>query len=49
MNQLVRKGIISRYEQRNDATTSTELQKIGESYIKYKGTPEIKIKNKNTF
>jgi hypothetical protein len=39
-----RKGIISRYEQRNDATTSTELQKIGESYIKYKGTPEIKLK-----
>jgi hypothetical protein len=36
-----RKGIVSRYEQRNDATTSLELQKIGESYIKYKGTPEI--------
>jgi hypothetical protein len=36
-----RKGIVSRYETRNDATTSTELQKIGESYIKYKGTPEI--------
>ena len=36
-----RKGIIARYETRNDATTSTELQKIGESYIKYKGTPEI--------
>lgn len=38
-----RKGIIARYETRNDATTSTELQKIGESYIKYKGTPEIKL------
>ena len=36
-----RKGIVARYETRNDATTSTELQKIGESYIKYKGTPEI--------
>lgn len=36
-----RKGTIARYENRNDATTSTELQKIGESYIKFKGTPEI--------
>ena len=31
------------YENRNDATTSLELQKIGQSYIKYKGTPEIKL------
>ena len=37
------KGIISRYENRNDATTSMELQKIGQSYIKYKGVPEIKL------
>lgn len=37
------KGIISRYENRNDATTSLELQKIGQSYIKYKGVPEIKL------
>lgn len=47
-----RKGIIARYETRNDATTSTELQKIGESYIKYKGTPEIKLtieSRKNTW
>lgn len=36
-------GKISRYENRNDATTSLELQKIGQSYIKYKGTPEIKL------
>lgn len=35
------KGVISRYENRNDATTSMELQKIGESYIKYKGSSEI--------
>lgn len=35
------KGIVARYENRNDATTSTELQLIGQSYIKYKGTPEI--------
>ena len=36
-----RNGTIARYENRNDATTSAELQKIGESYIKYKGVPEI--------
>ena len=36
-----RKGTISRYENRNDATTSIELQEIGKSYIKYKGMPEI--------
>lgn len=36
-------GTISRYENRNDATTSTELQEIGKSYIKYKGTPEITL------
>ena len=35
------KGVVARYENRNDATTSTELQLIGQSYIKYKGTPEI--------
>ena len=37
------KGVVSRYENRNDATTSMELQKIGQSYIKYKGVPEIKL------
>ncbi len=37
------KGIVSRYENRNDATTSDELQKIGQSYIKYKGEPEITL------
>ena len=37
------KGIVARYEQRNDAITSNELQKIGQSYIKYKGVPEIKL------
>lgn len=35
------KGVVARYENRNDATTSTELQLIGQSYIKYKGVPEI--------
>lgn len=38
-----RKGIVSRYENRSDAITSHELQKIGESYIKYKGSAEIKL------
>lgn len=42
------KGVISRYENRNDATTSMELQKIGQSYIKYKGVPEIKLTVKTT-
>ena len=37
------KGVVARYETRNDAITSTELQKIGQSYIKYKGTPEINL------
>ena len=34
-------GIISRYENRNDATTSGELLNIGESYLEFKGSPEI--------
>lgn len=37
------KGVVSRYENRNDATTSAELQMIGQSYIKYKGVPEIRL------
>ena len=42
-NSTGRNGTISRYENRNDATTSNELQRIGESYIKYKGLPEVNI------
>lgn len=34
-------GVISRYENRNDATTSDELLNIGESYLEFKGSPEI--------
>ena len=48
--QINRKGTISRYENRNDTTSSNELQKIGQSYIKYKGQAEITLKivsNKN--
>ena len=43
-NLIGRKGTISRYENRNDTQTSHELQKIGQSYIKYKGTAEITLK-----
>jgi hypothetical protein len=38
-----RKGVVLRYENRNDATTSNELKQIGQSYIKYKGTPEVTL------
>ena len=43
-NQIGRKGTISRYENRNDTTSSQELIKIGQSYIKYKGSAEITLK-----
>lgn len=36
-------GSISRYEKRNDSSSSSELQQIGQSYIKYKGVPEIDL------
>jgi hypothetical protein len=42
--QIGRKGTISRYENRNDTSSSSELQKIGKSYIKYKGSAEITLK-----
>ena len=42
--QTNRNGEITRYENRNDTTNSLELAKIGQSYIKYKGTAEIKLK-----
>ena len=43
-----RKGVIARYENRNDATTSSELQKIGQAYIQFKGTPEILLNVEST-
>ena len=43
-NQINRKGTISRYENRNDTLSSQELIKIGQSYIKYKGSAEITLK-----
>ena len=42
-NQLNRKGTISRYEKRNDIVSSDELLQVGQTYIKYKGTPEITL------
>lgn len=42
--QLNRKGVVSRYEERNDSTSAEELNKIAQSYIRYKGTPEIILK-----
>lgn len=42
-SQIGRKGIIARYEDRNDVTNSDELTKIGQSYLKYKGKPEINL------
>ena len=52
-SQINRNGVISRYENRNDILSSEELQKVGESYIKYKGTAEIllniKTNNNNLY
>lgn len=36
-------GKIARYEKRSDTTDSGELQKIGSSYLKYKGVPSIQL------
>lgn len=47
-NATGRKGIIARYENRSDATTTNELQKIGLAYIQYKGTPEILLNIEST-
>lgn len=40
-DQTTLNGIVSRYEIRNDATSSDELLNIGESYLEFKGSPEI--------
>lgn len=42
-NQTNRKGTISRYENRNDVVSSEELNKIGQSYLRYKGIPEVTL------
>jgi len=38
-----RKGVIARYENRNDVLSSDGLVAIGNSYIKYKGSAEITL------
>lgn len=52
-NQLGIKGIISRYEDRNDVLYSKQLNSIAQSYIKFKGKPDftltISTTNKNLF
>lgn len=40
-NQIHKTGVISRYETRNDVTSSDELKLIAETYLKYKGKAEI--------
>lgn len=40
-SQIGRKGVVARYEQRNDILYTEDLEKIGQSYIKYKGTAEV--------
>lgn len=42
-SQIGRKGIVARYETRNDALSSFELTSVGQSYITYKGSPEITL------
>ena len=42
--QTGRKGIITRYETRNDTSSGNELELIADTYIKYKGTSEITLK-----
>lgn len=38
-----RSGVIERYESRNDVLSSDELLQIAQTYIKYKGYPEINL------
>lgn len=40
-SQIGRNGTIARYETRNDTSSSDELAKIADTYLKYKGKPEI--------
>ena len=39
--QIGRKGVIARYETRNDTSTSEEMSKIADTYLRYKGKPGI--------
>ena len=42
-NQLNNSGIIARYENRADASTSQELNSIGNSYINFKGKADVDL------
>ena len=39
--QLNRKGVIARYENRDDIQSNEELNTVGQNYLKYKGQAEI--------
>ena len=41
--QMGRNGTIARYETRNDTSSSTALARIADTYIKFKGKPEISL------
>ena len=42
-NSIGRKGVIARYENRNDILNNRELNAIGQTYLKYKGHAEITL------
>lgn len=46
--QTGRKGVITRYETRNDTSNGSELEKIADTYIQFKGTSEITLKVQTT-
>lgn len=52
-SQIGRNGTIARYETRNDVSSNKALIQIAQSYLKYKGKPEIlltiKTRNKDLF
>jgi hypothetical protein len=50
-NQTQRKGIITRYENRDDILSADELNKVAQSYIKKYSNPEIvlKVNSSNDF
>lgn len=42
-SQINRNGTIARYETRNDTSSSKELARIADTYLKYKGKAEIEL------
>lgn len=41
---LGRNGTITRYEERNDLLIESQLNKVGQTYLKFKGKPDITLK-----